>query len=92
MQVVVRIDSIELTLERPSFEDKLAADEWRWKCKAWHAADGLVTDYIIATAILFFDLENVDPISIQFQQAAHLYAVDFSEDEHRDFLSIEAGL
>jgi len=90
LQVVVRIDSIELTPKRPSFKDKLAADEWRWKCKAWHAADGLVTDYIIATAILFFDLDNVDPISIQFQQAAHLYGVDFSEDEHRDFPSIEA--
>ncbi|KAK1831479.1 hypothetical protein QBC39DRAFT_351414 [Podospora conica] len=83
LQVVVQVNSIELTPAKPRHEDKMVeydyeGNEW------WRAADGLVTDYIAATSILFFEFDNVRPVGVRFRQPVDLEPYNFAEAEHCD--------
>ncbi|KAK0752805.1 hypothetical protein B0T18DRAFT_395420 [Schizothecium vesticola] len=83
LQVVVQINSIELTPTKPRFDD---LD--RFGDEMWHVADSLVTDYIAATSILFFEFDNVQPVGVRFRQPVHLRRWEFTEAEHGDFNAI----
>jgi len=48
----------------------------------------MATDYIAATSIVFFDVENVKPMHVRFQQPAELYDHGLYEGEHADYLGI----
>ncbi|KAM7215038.1 Protein of unknown function (DUF4246) domain containing protein [Rhypophila decipiens] len=78
LQVVVQIDSIELN---PSLPPPVANSE----PYTWHSADSQATDYISATSIVFFDLNNIEPFRICFQQPSHLEKSHFSDAEQGDF-------
>lgn len=84
LQVVVQVNSIELTPTKPRCVDEID----HYSEEVWHAADGMVTDYIAATSILFFEFDNVRPVGVRFRQPVHLRSVDFTEAEHGDFNSI----
>ncbi|KAM7184755.1 Protein of unknown function (DUF4246) domain containing protein, partial [Rhypophila sp. PSN 637] len=81
LQVVVQIDSIELD---PSLPPPVADSE----PYTWHSADSQATDYISATSIVFFELDNNEPFRICFQQPSHLEKSHFSEAEQGDFRGI----
>jgi len=83
LQVVVQINSIELTPTNSRFDD---LD--RFGDEMWHVADSLVTDYIAATSILFFEFDNVEPVGVRFRQPVHLRRWEFTEAEHDDFNGI----
>jgi len=48
----------------------------------------MVTDYIVATTLVFFDLDNIDALRICFGQPSYLEASDFRESDHVDHNSI----
>ena len=85
LQVVARIDSIELIPDKLRFQD---CDDEDDEIPIFHAADTMATDYIAATSIVFFDVENVKPMHVRFQQPAELYDHGLYEGEHADYLGI----
>lgn len=84
LQVVVQINSIELTPTKPRHVDEID----HYSEEVWHAADGVVTDYVAATSLLFFEFDNVQPVGVRFRQPVHLERWDFTEAEHDDFDAI----
>ncbi len=56
LQVIVKIASIELTPQEP-----------RYPGGSWHV-EGLQNEHIVATALFYFDVDNVTPARIAFRQ------------------------
>ncbi|KFY82507.1 hypothetical protein V498_08567, partial [Pseudogymnoascus sp. VKM F-4517 (FW-2822)] len=67
LQVIVRIGSMELTPDQPSFTDD------------WHQ-DSLLNEHVVATAIYYYDIKNVTESSISFRQRARLVESDYYYD------------
>jgi hypothetical protein len=84
LQVIVRVASIELTPDRPSHpgepEDHLDGqpDEL-----SFHP-DGQLNEHVVATALVFFDVENVTPLRVLFCRAARLRACELADHKHED--------
>lgn len=76
LQVIVRIGSMELTPDQPSFTDN------------WHQ-DSLLNEHVVATAIYYYDIENVTESSISFRQRARLDESDYHYDRIPGFPSRE---
>lgn len=78
LQVIVKIGGIELSPDKPTFTDD------------WHM-DGFLNDHIVATAIYYYDVENVTQARISFRCRAYLneeeyhYQRDFSSRQSDDF-------
>ncbi|TKY89768.1 hypothetical protein EX895_001065 [Sporisorium graminicola] len=72
LQVIVKLASIELTPGNPSYAGG-----------SWHV-EGMMNEHIVATSILYYDVENVSEARISFRQNAHLDEVDmpYEQDDH----------
>lgn len=60
LQVIVKLASIELTPEKPSY----AGGNWH--------IEGMLNEHIVATAIYYFDVDNITESRIRFRQEAYL--------------------
>ncbi|KFY87391.1 hypothetical protein V500_06984 [Pseudogymnoascus sp. VKM F-4518 (FW-2643)] len=76
LQVIVRISSMELTPSQPSFTDN-------------RHQDSLLNEHVVATAIYYYDIENVTESSISFRQRARLDESDYHYDRTPRLPSIE---
>ncbi|PNH54770.1 hypothetical protein VD0002_g6334 [Verticillium dahliae] len=72
LQVIVKLSSIELTPEKPNYAGG-----------SWHV-EGMKNEHIVATAIYYYDVENVTESRLSFRQEVE------SEDSAMDF-SYEQG-
>ncbi|KAH8887891.1 hypothetical protein GQ53DRAFT_808840 [Thozetella sp. PMI_491] len=80
LQIIPKLASIELTPEKPKYEGG-----------SWHL-EGMLNEHIVATAIYYFDVENVTDASLSFRQKAYLDEMElvYEQGEH-DPLSIIFG-
>jgi hypothetical protein len=80
LQVIPKLSSIELTPDKPSY---LGGN--------WHL-EGMMNEHIVATAIYYYDVENVTPSHLRFRQEAYLDDMDlqYEQDEHEP-LSVVFG-
>jgi len=69
LQAIVKIGSILLTPERPDFEGG-----------NWHI-EGMANERVVATAIYYFDSENIQGDRLRFRQAVDLDTMDFAQDD-----------
>lgn len=72
LQVIVKLASIELTPGKPSYAGG-----------SWHV-EGMMNEHIVATSILYYDVENISEARISFRQNAHLDEVDmpYEQNDH----------
>lgn len=72
LQVIVKLASIELTPEQPKYAGG-----------SWHV-EGMMNEHIVATSILYYDVENVSEARISLRQNADLDEVDmpYEQDDH----------
>lgn len=72
LQVIIKISGIELTPEKPSYAGG-----------SWHV-EGMANEHIVATAVYYYDVENVTESSISFRTLADLDSADMSyeQDDH----------
>ncbi|KAF8647115.1 hypothetical protein AX16_006947 [Volvariella volvacea WC 439] len=74
LQVIVKLANIHLTPEKPTYEGG-----------SWHV-EGQLNEHICATALYYYDNENIEPSHLAFrQQSDHHYIeqVYYSQDHHR---------
>jgi len=71
LQVIVKIGSIELTPEKPSF-----------KGGNWHV-EGMANEKIVATAIYYYDSENIEGDCLNFRQSVELDTAIFAQDDEQ---------
>lgn len=64
LQVIVKIASIELTPEKPHFDQG-----------SWHV-EGQMNEHIAATALYYLDSENITPSSLSFRMQTDAYLND----------------
>ncbi len=78
LQVIVKIASVELTPDRPSYEGG-----------SWHL-EGMLNEHIVATAIYYYDVENVTDATLYFRQKAQLdeSSLKYEQDQHEDLCTI----
>ncbi|KAI0786665.1 hypothetical protein C8Q75DRAFT_261835 [Abortiporus biennis] len=69
LQVITKIGSILLTPERPDYSGG-----------NWHV-EGMANERIVATAIYYFDSENIEGDRLEFRQAVELDTYDFAQDD-----------
>lgn len=60
LQVIVKLSSIELTPEKPSYEGG-----------SWHL-EGKMNEHIVATSIYYYDVDNVSDSRLDFRQEVQL--------------------
>ncbi|EYB21945.1 hypothetical protein FG05_30656 [Fusarium graminearum] len=72
IQVIVKMASIELTPDKPSFP-----------AGGWHV-EGQMNEHIVGTALYYLDSENVTPSSIKFRMQASPYQDDYQERVGQD--------
>lgn len=72
LQVIVKLASIELTPEKPSYPGG-----------SWHL-EGMLNEHIVATAIYYFDTENCTESRLRFRQESTLDEDDmqYEQDDH----------
>ncbi|EON97703.1 hypothetical protein UCRPA7_6802 [Phaeoacremonium minimum UCRPA7] len=72
LQIIVKLASIELTPERPDYEGG-----------NWHV-EGMQNEHIVATAIYYYDVDNVTDARLAFRQEAKLddMSLVYEQDEH----------
>lgn len=80
LQVIVKLASIELTPEEPSYDGS-----------GW-VVDGIMNEHIIAMAIYFFNVENVTESHIRFRQNVQLGPVGGPQDGPLPLEIIASGL
>lgn len=76
LQVIVKIGSVELTPENPEFPD----GNWHRGGSSIHSrkrhttmmSKGMANEKIVATAIFYFDSENIEYDSLWFRQGGYL--------------------
>ncbi|KAF9774553.1 hypothetical protein IL306_007417 [Fusarium sp. DS 682] len=66
LQVIVKMASIELTPDKPTFP-----------AGGWHV-EGLMNEHIVATALYYLDSENVKPSYLQFRMRTDSYQEDWN--------------
>jgi hypothetical protein len=71
LQIIVKLSSIELTPEKPSFDGG-----------SWHL-EGMLNERIIGTAIYYFDVANITHPRLHFRQEATIENMDLKY-EHGD--------
>ncbi|KAJ0118767.1 hypothetical protein J7T55_013021 [Diaporthe amygdali] len=78
LQVIVKLASIELTPEKPRYDGG-----------NWHI-EGLLNEHIAATAIYYYDVDNLTESKISFRTAADLDSMDFhyEQDDHAPIAEI----
>lgn len=78
LQVIVKIASIQLTPDNPSYSGG-----------SWHL-EGLQNEHIIATSLFYYSTDNVTPSRLQFRQRAVVDNTDFNyeQDDHRGLETI----
>ncbi|KAK6431278.1 hypothetical protein LTR95_012557, partial [Oleoguttula sp. CCFEE 5521] len=78
LQVIVKLASVELTPEKPVFEGG-----------SWHL-EGMMNEHIVATAIYYFDVENVTSPRLEFRMEADLDSVElpYNQDDHGPLATI----
>jgi hypothetical protein len=69
LQVIVKLASIELTPDKPSYEGG-----------SWDV-DGMLNEHIAATAIYYYDVSNLTTASVSFRQATMMDADNLSFEE-----------
>ncbi|KAJ2321437.1 hypothetical protein GGI00_006062, partial [Coemansia sp. RSA 2681] len=67
LQAIVRMSSVELSLESPSY----GGEDW--------SVAGSANERIIATGVFFYDVANIAQSSLQFREAVHDCAFDVSQ-------------
>ncbi|KAM0547482.1 hypothetical protein ACHAPJ_010355 [Fusarium lateritium] len=67
IQVIVKIASIELTPDKPSFP-----------AGGWHV-EGQMNEHIVGTALYYLDSENVTPSSLKFRMQTSTYQEDLQD-------------
>ncbi|KAJ9475624.1 hypothetical protein PHBOTO_005699 [Pseudozyma hubeiensis] len=72
LQVIVKLASIELSPDKPQYAGG-----------SWHV-EGMMNEHIVATSILYYDVENVTTARISFRQNADLDDENFEyeQDDH----------
>ncbi|GAC97796.1 hypothetical protein PHSY_005383 [Pseudozyma hubeiensis SY62] len=75
LQVIVKLASIELTPDKPQY----AGGNWH--------VEGMMNEHIVATSILYYDVENVTTARISFRQNANLddEEMEYEQDDHGPF-------
>nr|OQO19162.1 hypothetical protein B0A51_13282 [Rachicladosporium sp. CCFEE 5018] len=78
LQVIVKLASIELTPEKPVFPGG-----------NWHL-EGMMNEHIVATAIYYYDVENVTSPRLEFRMEADLDSVElpYEQDDHAPLATI----
>ncbi|KAF2756867.1 hypothetical protein EJ05DRAFT_421435, partial [Pseudovirgaria hyperparasitica] len=78
LQVIVKLASIELTPDKPSYDGG-----------SWHI-EGMLNEHIVATSIYYYDVENTTESRISFRQEALLEGgeMDYEQDEHEPLAEI----
>ncbi|KAI0792226.1 hypothetical protein C8Q75DRAFT_755011 [Abortiporus biennis] len=69
LQVIVKIGQVLLTPERPQFE-----------AGNWHI-EGMANEHIVATAIYYFDSQNIKDDRLRFRHAVELETDEFAQDD-----------
>ncbi|KAL4909565.1 hypothetical protein BDW74DRAFT_83181 [Aspergillus multicolor] len=71
-QVIVKLANIELTPEKPDYEGG-----------TWHI-EGQLNERIVASAIYYYDCENITPSSLAFRQRANddFLDINYEQDMH----------
>lgn len=70
LQVIVKLASIELTPDKPSYDGG-----------NWHL-EGMLNERIVATSIYYYDVENITESRIRFRQEAELDPVNMAYPQH----------
>jgi hypothetical protein len=78
LQVIVKLSSIELTPEQPTYSGG-----------NWHL-EGMLNEHIVATAIYYYDVENVTPSRLSVRQEATLDQdnLEYEQSEHEPLATI----
>lgn len=78
LQVIVKLASIELTPEKPTYAGG-----------SWHV-EGMRNEHIVATAIYYYDVDNVTPAHLFFRRDASLDEEElmYEQDEHQPLCEI----
>ncbi|KAE8372201.1 hypothetical protein BDV26DRAFT_298060 [Aspergillus bertholletiae] len=76
LQIIVKLANIELTPEKPEYQGG-----------SWHV-EGQLNEHICATAIYYYDSENITSSSLSFRQRASTYCMSdlYPEQDRHDFL------
>ncbi|KAJ5318111.1 Protein of unknown function DUF4246 [Penicillium antarcticum] len=67
LQIIVRVSTIELTPENPSY-----------KGDSHHNVAGILNEHIVSTAVCYFDLHNIKDTKVLFQQETNIRSYDFN--------------
>lgn len=70
LQVIVKLASIELTPDNPSYPGG-----------NWHI-EGMLNEHIVATSIYYYDVSNITESRIRFRQEARLDSVTMAYEQH----------
>ncbi|KAI7784137.1 hypothetical protein LA080_010449 [Diaporthe eres] len=78
LQVIIKLSSIELTPEKPEYEGG-----------NWHI-EGMLNEHIAATALYYYDVDNVTDAKISFRTEAELDSMDmrYEQDDHAPLAEI----
>ncbi|KAL1870237.1 hypothetical protein Daus18300_005302 [Diaporthe australafricana] len=78
LQVIIKLSSIELTPEKPRYEEG-----------NWHI-EGFLNEHIAATALYYYDVDNLTESKISFRTGAELDSMDMSyeQDDHAPLAEI----
>lgn len=78
LQVIVKLASIELSPEKPDYQGG-----------NWHV-EGMMNEHIVATAIYYYDVENVTDAKLSFRHEATLDDMDlvYEQDQHEGLEAI----
>ncbi|KAK7709768.1 hypothetical protein SLS64_006009 [Diaporthe eres] len=73
LQVIIKLSSIELTPEKPEYEGG-----------NWHI-EGMLNEHIAATALYYYDVDNVTDAKISFRTEAELDGMDMRYEQAEIF-------
>jgi hypothetical protein len=78
LQVIVKLSSIELSPEKPKYDGG-----------NWHV-EGMLNEHIVATAIYYYDCDNITTSRIRFRQEAQLDQenYDYDQGDHQPLCEI----
>lgn len=75
LQIIVQVTSIDLTPGHPTYSGD----------REFHVA-GMLNEHIVATAVYYYDVQNIDGAKISFEQEARINNESFNVD-NEDFIS-----
>lgn len=67
LQIIVRVSTIELTPENPSYGGD-----------SHHNVAGILNEHIVSTAVCYFDMHNIRDAKVSFQQETHIDSYEFN--------------